>query len=185
MQVTALALLGIISAALLVEVIAAIILETLRREPLSVEPAQPCSVPNAAWAPLHAFRVRSRDDEDDAISQTFFDLEPVEWQPLPAYRAGQFPKFHFELPDAQGKDRRITRCYSLSDRYDPQAYRISVKRISPPRNRPNSLPALVSNDLQNRVVPGVIVHSRRQEVAFGGVWRTLLDKARPPVLFSR
>lgn len=141
---TALALLGYISAALLAQVVVAIIFTALRRRPSLVEPVQGRSVPNAAWTGLRAFRVQSRDDEDDATSQTSFYLEPVDQQPLAPYRAGQFLTFQLELPDGQGEVRRVTRCYSLSDRYDPQAFRITVKRVPAPRDRPDLSPGLVT-----------------------------------------
>jgi ferredoxin-NADP reductase len=158
--VTALTLLWIISAALVVQVIAAIILLALGRKPTSVEPVEARAFRDAAWSGLRAFRVRSRDDEDDAISQTSFYLEPVDQQPLAPYCAGQFLTFSFELPDAMGEIRTVTRCYSLSDRHDPQAYRITVKRILCPRDRPDLPPGLVSNHFHDRVTPGSVVQVR-------------------------
>lgn len=163
---TALALLGIISAALLAQVTAAIIFVALRRKPTSVESPQTRSVPNAAWTGLRAFRVRSRNDEDEAISQTSFYIEPVDQQPLAPYRAGQFLTFQFELPDARGEVRPVTRCYSLSDRHDPQAYRITVKRITSPRDCPDLPPGLVSNHFHDRVAPGTILQVRAPAGAF-------------------
>ncbi|OYY91566.1 MAG: FAD/NAD(P)-binding oxidoreductase [Sphingomonas sp. 28-66-16] len=163
---TALALLGYISAALLAQLSVAIIVEVLRRQPTSVGPTQADAVSNAAWSGLRAFRVRSRDDEDDAISQTSFYLEPVDGQPLAPYRAGQFLTFQFELADALGEVRPVTRCYSLSDRHDPEAYRITVKRIPSPRDRPDLPPGLVSNHFHDRIAPGAIVQVRAPSGAF-------------------
>lgn len=174
---TALALLGIISAALLAQVIAAIIFVALRRKPPSVEPIPARAIPAAAWAGLRAFRVRSRDDEDDALTQTSFYLEPIDHQPLARYRAGQFLTFQFELPDARGEIRPVTRCYSLSDRHDPQAYRITVKRIPPPRDRPELPAGLVSNHFHDRVTPGAILQVRAPAGAF-----VLDDDAKVPAV---
>ncbi|MDR6850320.1 2Fe-2S iron-sulfur cluster-binding protein [Sphingomonas sp. BE137] len=129
---------------------------------------------------MRAFRVRSRDDEDDALSQTSFYLEPVDGQPLAPYRAGQFLTFQFELPDAQGAVRPVTRCYSLSDRHDPQAYRITVKRIPPPRDRPDLPPGLVSNHFHDRVAPGAILQVR----APGGAFVLDDDASVPAVLIA-
>ncbi|WP_077228475.1 2Fe-2S iron-sulfur cluster-binding protein [Sphingomonas hengshuiensis] len=165
-RVTALALLGYISAALLAQVIVAILVTALRPRPSLVDPVQGRSLPNAAWTGLRAFRVRSREDEDDATSQTSFYLEPVDQQPLAPYRAGQFLTFQLELPDAQGQVRRVTRCYSLSDRHDPQAFRITVKRVPAPRDRPDLSPGLVSNHFLDRVAPGAILQLRAPAGAF-------------------
>lgn len=157
---TALALLSYICAALLAQIVAAIIFAARRHKPPLIEPAQARAIPDAAWTGLRAFRVRSRVDEDDAISQTSFYLEAVDGQSLAPYRAGQFLTFQFELPDAQGEIGPVTRCYSLSDRHDPQAFRITVKRIPAPRDRPDLPPGLVSNHFHDRVAPGAILQVR-------------------------
>jgi ferredoxin-NADP reductase len=158
--VTALSLLGSISAALVAQIFAAIIYVALRRKSASLDSPQLRSAPGAAWAGLRAFRVHSREAEDDALTQTSFYLEPVDRQPIAPYRAGQFLTFQFELPDAQGENRTVTRCYSLSDRHDLQAYRITVKRIPSPRDRPDLPPGLISNHFHDRVAPGAILQVR-------------------------
>lgn len=168
---TALVLLGIISAALLAQVITAIIFAVLRRKPQSTEPAELRSIPNAAWTGLRAFRVRSRDNEDDALSQISFYLEPVDQQPLALYRAGQFLTFQFKLADARGDVRLVTRCYSLSDRHHPQVYRITVKRIRALRGHPEVPPGLISTHFHDKVAVGAIL----QVLAPAGVF--VLDDA--------
>jgi uncharacterized protein len=177
---TAFELLGYICAVLLAQVVAAIIFAALLRKPPLVEPAPVVSITNAAWSGLRALRVRSRDDEDEAISQTSFYLEPVDQLPLPPYRAGQFLTFQFELPDAQGELRLVTRCYSLSDRHDPLAYRITVKRIPPPHDRPDLPPGLVSNHFHNKVAPGAVLQVR----APAGVFVLDDDASMPAVLIA-
>ncbi len=179
-QVTALALLGYISAALLAQVIIAIIVTALRREQPSVEPSEAHRISDSAWTGLRAFRVRSRDDEDDALSQTSFYLEPVDGQPLAPYCAGQFLTFLLELPDGHGEVRPVTRCYSLSDRHDPQTYRITVKRIPAPRDRPDLPPGLASNHFHDRIAPGAILQVR----APAGVFVLDDDANIPAVLIA-
>lgn len=176
-RVTALALLGYISAALLAQVIVAIIVTALRREQPSIEPSEAHRISDPAWSGLRAFRVRSRVDEDDAPSQTSFYLEPVDQQPLAPYRAGQFLTFQLGLPDVRGEVRPVTRCCSLSDQHDPQAFRITVKRIRPPRDRPDLPPGLVSSHFHDRVTPGAILQVR----APAGVF-VLDDDARFPAV---
>lgn len=174
---TALALLGIISAALLAQVVAAIIVVARRHNKRAAKPAPARAIPDAAWPGLREFRVLSRDDEDDAITQTSFYLEPVDQQPLPPYRAGQFLTFQFDLPDAEGEVRPVTRCYSLSDRHDPLVYRVTVKRIPSPRDHPDLPPGLVSNYFHDRVTPGTILQVR----APAGVF-VMNDDARVPAV---
>lgn len=157
---TALALAGYICAALAVQVIAAIIFAASRPRPPSVQAAPTRAVPNAAWAGLRAFRVRSRDDEDDVISQSSFYLEPVDGRPLAPYRGGQFLTLHLELPDARGTIGTVTRCYSLSDRPDKLAYRITIKRIPAPADHPDLPPGRVSNYFHDHVTAGTILQLR-------------------------
>jgi ferredoxin-NADP reductase len=162
--VTALALLGYISAALLVQVALAIAVAILRRASTSrqdaaVDPHRPAGS-EAAWAGLRAFRVRRRDYEDDALGQCSFYLEPVDGALLPPYKAGQFLTVQLDLPDARGIVRSVTRCYSLSDCHDRGIYRVTIKRIPPPPDRPELPPGLVSGHFHDHVFPGSIVQLR-------------------------
>lgn len=164
---TALELLGLICAVLMVQIIAAITYVVLRPKPLLPSAAAPARVvANAIWPGLRAFRVRRREDEDEALTQTSFYLEPVDGQPLPPYRAGQFLTFQLNLADADGSLRPVTRCYSLSDRPDPRVYRITVKCIPPPPDQPDLPPGLVSNHFHNHVKPGAILQIRAPAGAF-------------------
>lgn len=177
---TALELLGLISAGLLVQIVAAITYVVLRPKPAAAEAFPIRVAPNAAWQGLRAFRVRMREDEDDALTQTSFYLEPVDGQPLPPYRGGQFLTFQLDLPDAVGSVRPVTRCYSLSDRPDRQAYRITVKRIPSPSDKPDLPPGLVSNYLHEHVKPGTILQVR----APGGAFVLADDASIPTVLIA-
>ena len=109
---TALALLAYIAAALLAHVIAATLIAALKLTPARRTAEQdwlPRTGAPSAWPGLRAFRVRSRAHKDEARSQASFYLEPLDGLPL-------------DLPDTV---RPVTRCYSLSDRHDPTAYRIT------------------------------------------------------------
>lgn len=163
-RVTALALLGYISTALLVQVALAIAVALHRGAPaLRADAASARIRPTgreAAWPGLRAFRVSRRDYEDDALGQCSFYLEPVDGAPLPLYKAGQFLTVQLDLPDPRGAVRPVTRCYSLSDRHDVRAYRVTIKRIPPPADRPDLPPGLVSGYFHDRVAPGSILHLR-------------------------
>lgn len=177
---TALELLGLISMALLAQIIVAITYVVLRPKPALTQVIPPLARVNEAWPGLRAFRVRTREDADAAVTQTSFYLEPVDGLPLPPYRAGQFLTFQFNLPDAGGSVRPVTRCYSLSDGPDRQAYRITVKRIPSPPDRPDLPPGLVSNYLHEHVKPGAILQVR----APAGVFVLADDASIPTVLIA-
>lgn len=109
-----------------------------------------------------------------------FYLEPIDGQPLAAYVPGQFLTFQIELPDAVGVVRTITRCYSLSDRPDPLAYRITVKRVAPPADRPDLPPGLVSGYLHDTATAGTVLQVR----APAGVFVLDADATTPVVLIA-
>ncbi len=107
--------------------------------------------PGAAWPGWRGFRVRSRTYEDAAQSQCSFILEPVDGAPLPPFKPGQFLTFSLDVPEASGDARTVTRCYSLSDRPDPRCYRVTIKRVPAPSDRPDLPPGVSSNHFHDRV----------------------------------
>lgn len=88
-----------------------------RPEPLDAEPA---------WSGTREFRVTHRKFEDAAHSVCSFHLQPADGRPLPAFLPGQFLTFELDTGEA-GKP--LIRCYSLSDRPQPDHYRVSIKRV--------------------------------------------------------
>jgi ferredoxin-NADP reductase len=117
--------------------------------PLPVMPA----AQGAAWQGLRAFRVQSRAYEDAAHSQCSFYLVPLDAEPLPAFKPGQFLTFVLALPEPgqPGRERSVTRCYSLSDAPDPAQYRVTIKR------QPDGL---VSRHFHDQVQPGQVLQLR-------------------------
>ena len=116
----------------------------------NVEAAQ---VSSAAWSGWREFRVARREFEDDAHTQCSFYLEPVDGAPLPPFKPGQF--LTFSLPASA--ERTITRCYSLSDAPNPTSYRVTIKRIPAPRDRPGVPPGASSNHFHDRVHEGDVL----------------------------
>lgn len=135
------------------------------RRPRGAAEAEPAAPPpsrsasNAAWAGTREFRVVSRAYEDAARSQCSFYLQPVDGQPLPDFRPGQFLTFVLQLKDdtRQGERRSVTRCYSLSDAPAPDHYRVSIKRVPPPAGRPELAPGLSSNHFHDQVQVGDVL----------------------------
>lgn len=183
-RVTGLALLAYITAALLAQITVMALIAAFRYgqahgQRADDDAGQPLAK-NAAWRGTRRFLVRSRASEDRAGSQVSFYLEPVDGQPLLAYEPGQFLTFQIDLPDTLGVVQTLTRCYSLSDRPDPTAYRITVKRAAPPADRRDLPPGLVSGYLHDTAIAGMILQVR----APAGVFVMDDDATAPFVLIA-
>lgn len=105
--------------------------------------------PAPGWEGERLFRVDRIVTESDQVHS--FYLKPVEKFKLPVYKAGQFLTFRFDIP---GQEKPVVRCYSLSDAPGHDYYRISVKRIPPPRNKPELPPGLSSSFLHDQIKAG-------------------------------
>lgn len=126
-------------------------------------PAQPLQTsPQGAWQGLRKFRVAQRCFEDAARSQCSFRLEPLDGQPLPPFKPGQFLTFTIDTQGgaAGAPGQRITRCYSLSDRPMPDHYRVTIKRVGAPANHPDWPPGLSSNHFHDHLQTGDVVEAR-------------------------
>ena len=111
-----------------------------------------------AWAGWREFRVTHRHFEDAAKSQCSFYLQPVDGAPLPGFKPGQHLTFTLQVGSAAtgetGPERSLIRCYSLSDPPDPATYRITIKRMPSPPDRPDLPPGAASNHFLDRVQEG-------------------------------
>lgn len=105
-----------------------------------------------SWNGIRKFRVKQKQDEGGDITSFYF--EPHDGKPIPAYQPGQFLTFSLTIPDQK---RPEVRCYSLSDKANPYYYRVSIKRVPPPRNAPEAPPGKVSNFMHDNVKEGDIV----------------------------
>lgn len=164
---TALQLLLIISTALLLQVATGVGVAVWRRravairEPQHVAPAVSFAS-TGAWPGWRDFRVTRRAFEDAAQSQCSFYLQPVDGIPLPDFKPGQYLTVTLPVgdgngsatPSSSGAERRLIRCYSLSDQPDPAAYRITIKRALAPPDRPDLPPGVASNYLHDHVQEG-------------------------------
>ncbi|UPY38929.1 2Fe-2S iron-sulfur cluster-binding protein [Sediminicoccus sp. KRV36] len=163
---TAPQLLFYISAALLLQITIGIGLAAWRWQRIGTSPALlpievGANVQALAWPGLRDFRVLRRQFEDALRTQCSFYLAPVDGVTLPPFLAGQFLTFAFDIPQpAGGANRPITRCYSVSDAPRPDAYRITVKRVPSPPNRPELPPGVASNHLHDRVQEGDLLRVR-------------------------
>lgn len=158
-------LLGLISAALLLQLAVGIGVVLRRRraaaKAVAAPPVATAPRPDLAWQGWREFRVVHRSLEDVARSQCSFYLQPVDGQALPAFRPGQYLTFSLELAgsaaDAAAAARTLTRCYSLSDAPDPAHYRVTIKRVPAPLDHPDCLPGMSSNHFHDHVRVGDVL----------------------------
>ncbi|MBW8315505.1 MAG: 2Fe-2S iron-sulfur cluster binding domain-containing protein [Hydrogenophaga sp.] len=182
---TTLQLLGYISAALLLQMAVGLGIAFRRLRLKAHEPAARDAVaapPAAAgaWPGWREFRVVRRAFEDAARSQCSFYLQPVDGAPLPAFLPGQF--LTFAVPAREGVvPSTLTRCYSLSDRPDPAAYRVTIKRAVPPPGRPELPPGASSSHFHDRVHEGDVL---RVKAPAGRFFIDTTDASVPAVLVA-
>jgi ferredoxin-NADP reductase/MOSC domain-containing protein YiiM len=104
--------------------------------------APPSSGP-PAWTGLRPFRIAEVVRE--SLSITSFVLAPVDSEPLPAFRPGQFLTVRVQ---PAGAPRALLRSFSLSAAPDARRYRLSIKR------EPEGV---VSPYLHDQVEPGDVI----------------------------
>ncbi|WP_420554845.1 NO-inducible flavohemoprotein [Neptuniibacter marinus] len=124
------------------------------------------------WIGFKAFSVSNIVEESDEIRSIY--LKPVDGEPPPSYRAGQF--LSVKIVNSEWEHEEI-RQYSLSDSYSPDEYRISVKREPAPTAE---IPeGRVSNYLHTQLEIGshLAIHMPGGDLF-------LKDNSRPVVLIS-
>lgn len=133
------------------------------------------------WKGFREFIVIRRQIEDTQASICSFYLKPIDGQALPKFKPGQFLTFKLLIPDpATGQEKTVIRCYSLSDSYHPDYYRVSIKRVPSPDNRPELAPGLSSNYFHDHVEEG----ARLQIRAPSGHFHLIEEEALPVVLIG-
>jgi hypothetical protein len=85
-----------------------------------------------------------------------FYLAPHDGKPLPPFHPGQFLTFQLRIP---GQSASVIRCYSLSDAPAPTCdyYRVTIKKVPPPPDKPGTPPGLVSTFFHEQVNEGDIL----------------------------
>jgi hypothetical protein len=142
-----------------------------------VQPAAP--VQPLAWPGWREFRVVKREYEDLARTQCSFYLEPVDGVPLSDFMPGQFLTFGLDVSSGDAA-RTLTRCYSLSDRPEAKAYRVTIKRVPAPAGQPGLPPGASSNHFHDRVHEGDVLRLK----APSGHFHIDPDPAVPAVLIA-
>jgi uncharacterized protein len=162
---TAAELLALIVAALLLQLMVGIgvSVRRWRAAPVAATPATGTRS-SGAWAGWREFRVTQRSFEDAAQSQCSFVLQPVDGQPLPDFKPGQFLTFSLDLTaadvDGGTGPQSITRCYSLSGPPDASHYRVTIKRVPAPVDHPEAAPGRSSTHFHDHVQIGHVLRVR-------------------------
>lgn len=131
-------------------------------------------IEEGAWNGFRKFRVSKKQIE--AKDQCSFYLTPHDGRPVPPFRPGQFLTFRLDVPDQK---KPIIRCYSLSDCSRPDYYRVTIKRVPPPRDTDHP-PGLSSNFFHDSIEEGQILDVR----APGGHFFLDTTRSTPVVLIG-
>ncbi len=142
--------------------------------------AKDSAQPSGGWEGFREFVVERRVMEDQNHSICSFYLKPVDGQPLPDFKPGQFLTFKLEVGSPGSNElKNVVRCYSLSDQPGQDHFRVSIKRLSPPPDKPDVPPGVSSSYFHEYLVEG----SRVQVKAPSGHFY-LMDEPLPVVLIA-
>jgi ferredoxin-NADP reductase len=106
-----------------------------------------------SWNGFRKFEIARKEKEGGGICS--FYLSPHDRKPLPPFEPGQYLTFNLHIPN---QPKAVVRCYSLSDSPNhPDYYRVSIKRLPPPRDNPDAPPGLSSSFFYDRLGQGDIL----------------------------
>jgi len=114
------------------------------------------------WKGERAFRVAKREIESPDGKICSFYLEPEDGGGLADFKPGQFLTFQLDIadPTSSGPAKAVTRCYSLSDAPGGGRYRVTIKRVEPPFDRPDVAPGVSSSYFHDHVDEGDVLQVR-------------------------
>lgn len=105
------------------------------------------------WNGIRKYRIDRKVQEGGGICS--FYLKPHDGKGHPPFDPGQYLTFQLKIP---GKDKPVIRCYSLSDSpLQRDYYRVSIKKVPPPRDKPEMPPGLSSNFFHDQLEEGDIL----------------------------
>ena len=147
--------------------------------------AAPTSVPptssTEAWSGFREFSIQRREFDDRGRSVCSFYLVPCDGEPLPSFKPGQFLTFRLVIEDPlKAESGTVVRCYSLSDSPRSDYYRVSIKRVPAPPDRPELPPGVSSGFFHDHVRVG----DRLMVKAPSGHFHLVEDEPLPIVLIA-
>lgn len=84
-----------------------------------------------AWGGWRKFRIARKEFENEDRSICSFYFEPHDGKSVPTFEPGQYLTFQARPPD---QEKPLVRCYSLSCAPNEPLYRVSIRRVPPPRD---------------------------------------------------
>ncbi|HEY5603692.1 MAG TPA: 2Fe-2S iron-sulfur cluster-binding protein [Gammaproteobacteria bacterium] len=104
------------------------------------------------WKGFRQFVIDKRISECPDHSIVSFYLKPYDRGPIPRFKPGQH--LAFRLDHVPGQAKSVVRCYSLSDSYHGDFYRVSIKRVPAPPDKPELPPGISSNYFHDQLKVG-------------------------------
>ena len=130
---------------------------------------------NVSWKGFRSFRVDRLIKETEVCTSVY--LVPEDGKPIVSFRPGQHLTFRFHIP---GQSKPVVRCYSLSDGPGKPYYRISVKQVPPPRDKPELPSGRASTFINQQLEVG----QRIEVKAPSGSFYLNDDSTKPIVLLA-
>ncbi len=130
------------------------------------------------WNGYRKFTISKKNPESANKDICSFYLTAHDGKPIPPFEPGQFLTFRLRIKDQPSE---IVRCYSLSDSpLERDFYRVSIKRVPPPRDRDDLPPGLSSNYFHDHLNEGDILDVG----APSGKFYLNMESDRPVVLIG-
>ncbi len=127
------------------------------------------------WNGYRKFEIKKKQPEIEGCHS--FYLAPHDGKPLPPFLPGQYLTFELKIA---GQSKLVIRCYSLSDSPNhPDYYRVSIKKVLPPRDDPEGQPGLSSSFFNDVLEEGNIIDVKAPSGHF-----YLEQRDRPTVLIG-
>ena len=105
------------------------------------------------WNGVRRFRIQRKVPESRNVSS--FYLVAHDGKPLPPFQPGQYLTFQLKI---SGRQKPVVRCYSLSESpFQREYYRVTIKRLPPPPDKPDAPPGLSSSFFHDRLNEGDIL----------------------------
>jgi len=124
-------------------------------------PAPPAHNNGRAWKGYRKFIVVRKIEACKGVITLY--LVPQDLKPLPSFLPGQHLTLRVNLPD---EPRPLIRCYSLSDSPKQEYYRLSIKRVPPPEDRPEAPDGRVSSHIHDVLKEGDVLDVQAPKGSF-------------------
>lgn len=130
-----------------------------------------------SWSGNRKFEVVRKEAECIDESICSFYLKPHDGKQIPNFEPGQYLTFELKVPN---ETANVTRCYSLSDAFNEDLYRVSIKKVPAPPDQPEVPAGVASHHFHQQINVGDILDVR----APSGKFYLDMSSDRPIVLIG-